>query len=142
MNQPEPTLAVGLRHSEHLTIAPCHTVPQVDATWPGFADMPPVFATAMMIAFIEHTCIMALRPYLPAEQRTVGTYVDVSHVAPTPVGMTVSAEVELVEIDGRALHFKVSCRDQTGVIGKGSHRRAIIDLARFLQRVEGKSQQA
>jgi fluoroacetyl-CoA thioesterase len=60
-----------------MTVAPFHTVPEVDDSWPGFKDMPPVFATAMMIGFIEQTCIEALRPYLTAEQRTVGTHVDV-----------------------------------------------------------------
>lgn len=130
-----PALTVGLHHSEQMTVATQHTVPHVDTAWPGFQDMPPVFATAMMIAFIEQTCIMGLRPYLQAGQHTVGTHVDVSHIAATPVGMRVTAEVELIGVEGKALHFKVACRDESGLIGEGTHRRAIIDVARFMQRL-------
>ena len=115
-------------------------MPQVDETWSGFADMPPVFATAVMIGFIEQTCIEALRPYLTAEQRTVGTHVDVSHVAATPAGMTVTAEVELIGIDGRNLRFRVRCSDEAGAIGEGAHERAIIDFDKFLRRVLDKKE--
>ena len=135
-------LAIGLRHSEQLMVESCHTVPEVDTAWAGFRDMPPVLATAMMIAFIEQTCIMALRPFLTSGERTVGIHVDVSHVAATPVGMKITAEVELVEIDGKALLFKVSCRDETGLIGEGMHRRAIIDVDRFMHRLQQKTNRA
>ena len=57
---------VGLRHSEAMLVEPKHTVPQVAPDWPGFADMPPAFATAMMIGFIEQACIQGLRPHLSA----------------------------------------------------------------------------
>ena len=134
-----PVLAAGLRHSEQFTVESRHTVPEIEPTWPGFQDMPPVLATAMMVAFIEQTCIMGLQPYLAPGQHTVGIHVDVGHVAATPVGLKVTAEVELVEIDGRALLFKVSCRDDAGLIGEGMHRRAIIDVARFMQRLQEKS---
>ncbi|THK38237.1 thioesterase [Ensifer sp. MPMI2T] len=137
-----PILAAGLRHSERLAVTPFHTVPEVDDAWPGFRDMPPVFATAMMIGFIEQTCIEALRPYLTDEQRTVGTHVDISHVAPTPVGMSVTADVELIAVEERSLLFKVSCCDEAGLIGGGTHRRAIIDLNRFTRRLADKRLQA
>ena len=101
--------------------------------------MPPVLATAMMAAFIEQTSIQCLRPFLSPEQHTVGIHVDVGHVAATPVGMKVTAEVELVEVDGKALLFKVSCRDEAGLIGEGVHRRATIDVARFMQRLQEKT---
>lgn len=87
-----PTLRAGLRHTERMVVTPSHTVPRL-ADWPGFSDMPPVFATAMMVGFMEQTCIQALRPYPEEGQRTVGTYVDMSHVAATPVGMEVEAAV-------------------------------------------------
>ncbi|MBB4188317.1 thioesterase family protein [Sinorhizobium terangae] len=137
-----PILEAGLRHRERLAVTPFHTVPEVDDAWPGFRDMPPVFATAMMIGFIEQTCIEALRPYLTDQQRTVGTHVDVSHVAPTPVGMSVTADVELVAVDERSLLFKVCCCDEAGLIGEGTHRRAIIDLNRFTRRLADKAAQA
>lgn len=140
-DQTLPVLSVGLRHSETLQVAERHTVPQVAPDWSGFVDMPPVLATAMMIGFMEQTCIAGLRPYLSEGQRSVGTHVDMSHIAATPVGMTVTATVELVAIDGRALLFRVQCRDAAGLIGEGTHRRAIIDLARFNQRLAEKAAQ-
>lgn len=134
-----PSLVVGHRHSEQLRVEPRHSVPQLDSAWPGFRDMPPVLATAMMIAFIEQTCIMGLRPFLSPGQRTVGTHVDISHMAATPIGMTITAEVELVAIEGRTLSYKVSCRDEAGLIGEGTHRRTIIDFDRFVQRLQEKA---
>ncbi|WP_313209363.1 thioesterase family protein [Stutzerimonas nitrititolerans] len=135
-------LSVGLTHSETLVVAERHTVPQVEPNWSGFADMPPVLATAMMIGFIEQTCIEGLRPFLSTAQRTVGIHVDVSHVAATPIGLKVTANVELTAIEGKTLVFKVACRDESGLIGEGTHRRAIIDLQRFIQRLEEKAGRA
>jgi fluoroacetyl-CoA thioesterase len=100
--------------------------------------MPPVFATANMIALVEWICVAALAPYLAPHQRTVGTRVEISHSAATPVGMQVTADVELVEIDGRRLHFKVRCRDEAEPIGKGFHERIIIDHDRFMARLARK----
>lgn len=131
-------LQTGLHHSEQLVVRPMHTVPEIDDAWPGFRDMPPVLATAIMIGFIEQTCVGALRPYLSAEQRSVGTHVDVSHVAATPVGMTVTAEVELIAVDRRSLRFRVRCSDEAGLIGEGTHERAIVDFERFSKRVTEK----
>lgn len=129
---------IGLAHSASLRVAACHTVPQV-ADWPGFADMPPVFATAMMIGFIEQTCIMALRPYLAAGQHSVGVGVDISHTAATPIGMDITAEVVLTGIEGKVLTFTVSARDDAGPIGAGTHKRALIDVARFMDKLASKS---
>jgi hypothetical protein len=92
-NSTESALAVGLRHCERLMVGPNHTVPQVDPNGPGFRDVPPVLATAMMIGFVEQTRIAALRPFMSPDQRTVGTHVDISHVAPTPTGMVVTTEI-------------------------------------------------
>src|SRR5262245_20000128 len=133
-----PDLKPGIRHTQTLRVDQSLTVPAVSPAFP-FDDMPPVFATAFMVGFIEWACIDALRPYLDAKERTVCTHVDVSHVAATPVGLTVTAEVELVSVEGRKLRFKVACRDDKGPIGDGFHERAVIDLARFMERVAAKS---
>jgi len=133
------SLQPGLRFEASQAVAAHQLVPNVAPDWPGFVGMPPVFATAMMIGFIEQTCIQALAPYLDAGQATVGTHVDVSHVAATPQGMRVTAQVELVAIEGRTLLFKVRCEDEGGLIGEGLHRRAIIDSARFLQKLSTKA---
>jgi fluoroacetyl-CoA thioesterase len=97
--------------------------------------MPAVFATAFLVGFVEDTCVAALKPHLAAGQRSVGTHVDVSHSAATPIGMTVSCAVELVEVDGRKLKFKVLCTDEKGPIGEGFHARVLIDLERFLAKL-------
>lgn len=133
-------LRPGLRHAQAITVGRALTVPAVSAEFAGFADMPPVFATAFLVGFVEWTCIEALRPYLAADQRTVGTHVDMSHGAATPVGMQVTAEVELVAVEGRRLRLRVECRDEAEVIGRGFHERAVIDLPRFLARVEAKAE--
>ena len=90
-----------------------------------------VLATPMMIALMEKTCLQSVRPFLEEGQDTVGTRVDVTHSAATPVGMTVRCESELVEIDRRRLVFRVTARDDAGVVGEGMHERFIIDLAKF-----------
>lgn len=132
-------LDVGLKRTASMVVETRHSVPHIEPAWPGFVDMPTVFATAMMVGFVEQTCVEALRPFLRIDQRTVGIHVDVSHIAATPVGMTVTADVELIEITDASLCFRVSCRDQAGIIGEGLHRRAIIDIARFNARVAKKA---
>jgi fluoroacetyl-CoA thioesterase len=99
-------LKVGLTHTETFQVSPNHLVPKVEADWPGFNDMPEVLATAMMIGFMEQTCIQALRPYLTCQERTVGTHVDMSHISPTPTGMRITARVQLTAVDGKALTFQ------------------------------------
>ena len=129
------TPPIGLSHRERMIVARRHTVPNLDDTWPGFKDMPVVFATAMMCGFIEQTCIEAVRPYLTAAQRTVGTHLNVSHVAPTPIGLAVTAEVELLAVNGKRMEFRVRCSDETGVIGEGTHHRALVTMDEFCKRV-------
>ena len=133
---------VGLRHSETLTVDPSVTVPGLPASLGDFTAMPPVFATACMIAFVEATCMAALAPHLAPGQRTVGTRVDVTHSAATPVGMRVTATVELIEAKGGRLRFQVACRDERDEIGVGFHERFIVDGAKFLARVAAKSRGA
>jgi fluoroacetyl-CoA thioesterase len=136
MKNPNPP--VGLRHTQSVAVDAGLTVPNVSTAFGSFQDMPPVFATAFMVGFVEATCIEALRPHLAEGQHTVGIHVDLSHRAATPIGMTVTAEVELVAAEGRRLRFKVECRDEAETIGSGFHDRAIIDSAKFLARVEYK----
>src|SRR5271163_4639675 len=116
-------LMPGLRHSATLTVSEALTVPAQARLFDPATDMPPVFATANMIAFVEWTCVAALAPYLGPDQRTVGTRVEMTHTAATPIGMAVTAEIELVEINGRTLRFKVACRDEKDPIGEGFHER-------------------
>ena len=112
-------LKPGLRHSETIRVTDALAVPAQAQLFDPATEMPPVFATAQMIAFVEWACVHALAPYLAPGQRSVGTVVDMTHTAATPVGMTVTAEVELVEIDRRRLRFRASCRDEIETIGRG-----------------------
>jgi fluoroacetyl-CoA thioesterase len=126
---------LGLKHRQSITITPDLTVPSVSRHFAGFQDMPPVFATAFMVGFVEDTCVAALQPHLAPGQRSVGTHVNVSHSAATPVGGSATCAVELVEVEARRLKFKVLCTDENGPIGEGFHERVLIDLERFLARL-------
>lgn len=97
-----------------------------------------VFATPMMIALIERTCNESVTPLLDPGQGTVGTRIDVSHCAATPVGMRVWCDSELTEVDRRRLVFSVRAYDQCGLIGEGTHERFIIDSDRFQQKTNEK----
>jgi fluoroacetyl-CoA thioesterase len=127
--------AIGLTFVQSITVDEGLIVPAVSRAFTGFQDMPPVFATAFMVGFVEWTCIEALRPYLKPHEHSVGTLIDMSHINPTPVGMVVTAKADLVALNGRMLRFEVSCTDELGEIGRGFHERAIIDQPRFMRRV-------
>lgn len=97
-----------------------------------------VFATPAMIALIEKAACTALEGQLEDGQTTVGTKLDVAHVAATPVGMNVTAEAVLTEIDNRRLVFEVVARDEKDVIGKGIHERFIVNTEKFTAKTYGK----
>jgi fluoroacetyl-CoA thioesterase len=130
---PDITHTLSLQVNDRLLVTAF--APQFSA----FADLPPVFATAFMVGFMEWACIEALKPYLPDGENTVGTHVYLSHVAPTPLGMKVSAQVELMEVKGRTLRFRVDCYDECGLIGSGFHERSVIDTKRFMDKVRKKA---
>ena len=98
-----------------------------------------VFATPEMIRLMERAAVRAVDHLLPEGYRTVGISVDVRHLAATPLGLTVRARAELLEVDGRKLTFRVEASDEMEKVGEGIHQRAIIDLAKFKERAEAKS---
>lgn len=98
----------------------------------------PVFATPMMVALMENAACNAVAGHLEAGEGTVGIHMDVSHDSATPIGMKVRAEVELTEVDGRALTFNVAAYDEAGLIGKGVHKRFIIQDEKFMARTQKK----
>ena len=100
----------------------------------------PVFATPYMVALMEGAAVNAVTPYMAEGEGTVGTFLNVTHDAATPVGMKVWAECELTEVNGRALTFTVTAYDECGVIGKGTHGRFIIKTDRFLEKANAKLQ--
>jgi predicted thioesterase len=99
-----------------------------------------VLATPIMIALMEEAGRNAVEPLLESGQLTVGAALDVRHLAPTPIGMRVTARAELQTVDGRMLTFRVEVHDEREQVGEGTHVRAIINLERFLARVQAKAQ--
>jgi predicted thioesterase len=97
-----------------------------------------VFATPMMIGIMENAALKAVDYNLPEGFATVGLSLDVKHLAATPVGMTVKAAAELIEINGKRLTFKVEAFDEVEKIGEGIHERYIIDMKKFLQKASSK----
>lgn len=97
-----------------------------------------VFATPMMIALMEKTACNSVIPYLDEGDGSVGTELNVKHVAATPMGMTVTCESELIEVDGRRLVFKVEAYDEAGLIGQGTHERFIVNNEKFQSKTNNK----
>lgn len=97
-----------------------------------------VFGTPAMIALMEKTALNSIVPYLDETEGSVGTALDVKHTAATPVGMKVTCESELVEVDRKRLVFRLSVRDEAGPIGEGTHERFVIDNEKFMEKANGK----
>ena len=98
----------------------------------------PVLATPWMIALMENAAVQAVQGALAPEEGTVGTRLEVTHDAATPIGMKVWAEAEVTAVEGRKLTFAVSAFDEAGRIGGGTHERFIIKPEKFLARVQAK----
>ena len=97
-----------------------------------------VLSTPKLIALMENAALVSVRPYLEEGMDTVGTKLDVAHVAATPVGMTVRAEAELTEIDRRRLVFSVKAWDEVELVGEGTHERFIVDMEKFTNKCNSK----
>ncbi|MEJ2380685.1 MAG: thioesterase family protein [Gammaproteobacteria bacterium] len=133
------TLQPGITYEYRLTVPLSKTVPALYPESDEFVAMPEVFATGFLVGFLEWACIRAINPHLdwPSEQ-TVGTHIDVSHVAATPPGLEVTARVELIEVIGRKLTFVVEADDGIDLISKGRHERFVIDRDRFEAKLNDK----
>ena len=97
-----------------------------------------VFATPAMISLMEETCWKMIQPELEEGLGSVGAKVNVSHMAPSAIGMTIMCEATLIEIDGRKLTFEVVCSDENGMIGMGTHERFIINNDKFMTKAQGR----
>jgi len=102
------------------------------------ATLPAVLATPVMIMAMENAALEAIKPYLDTGETAVGTRVDVSHLAATPVGRRIVALAEVTATSGRQVEFRVSAMDGTEEIGRGTHGRAVIDFAKFSERLAAK----
>lgn len=97
-----------------------------------------VYATPCMVALMEGAACEAIAEALPEGKTSVGTALDISHLAATPVGLEVYAEAEVTQVEGNMITFQVTAYDESGKIGEGSHKRAIITAQRFLDKVYAK----
>ncbi|BAT58168.1 fluoroacetyl-CoA thioesterase [Variibacter gotjawalensis] len=126
-------LHAGLQGSAELKVAPEHTAPSV-----GSGKIA-VLATPVMINVIEAAALDACESLLPEGHQSLGTRLDVTHIAATPVGMTVTATARIIGVDGRKLFFRVEARDDKELIGEGTHERVIVNVERFDKRVAEKT---
>ncbi|GAB4484324.1 MAG: thioesterase family protein [Thermodesulfovibrionales bacterium] len=133
------SLKPGIESEFTFRIPESKTVPALYPESDEFQAMPEVFATGFLVGFLEWACIKAINPHLdwPHEQ-TVGTHIDVSHIAATPVGFNVTAKVKLMEVDGRRLVFAVEAHDGVDLISKGRHERFVISKDKFNSKMQAK----
>lgn len=97
-----------------------------------------VLSTPHMIGYMEMTCRNTVLPLLEAGHDTLGTHVNVAHLAASPIGMSVTFTAEVIRVDGRRVEFRVEARDEKEKIGEGTHERAIINIAKFATRLAEK----
>jgi predicted thioesterase len=125
-------IAPGLRHTQSAKV----TTEMTPAHLRG--DAIRVLATPEMVRLVEQTAIQAVQPLLKPGQATVGTRIDVAHLAATPEGMTVTVTVELTAVDRRRLSFRFEVHDETEKVGEGTHERFVIDREQRLPRLQAK----
>ena len=125
-------LKAGMKGRAETVVVPENTAQAVGS------GLVPVFATPHMIALMENAAVNAVQEALAPGEGTVGTRLDVTHDAATPIGLTVWAEAELTAVEGRKLTFAVSAYDQRERIGGGTHERFIIKPEKFLARAQAK----
>lgn len=127
------TIPIGARGSFAMVVSPEHLASRFkDATLPG------VLATPVMIMAMENAALNAIKPYFEAGESAVGTRVDVRHLGATPAGRRVVALAEVTGVAGRHIEFQVSAMDGDEEIGRGTHERVAIDMAKFAGRLAAK----
>ena len=127
-----PNIPIGAKAEQKLLVTS-----ESATTFMG-AEGPRVLSTPHMIGRMELTSRDALLPFLEAGFDTVGTHVDVYHLAAAPIGAVVTFTAEVVAVDGRRIQFRVEARDEKEKIGEGTHERAVINVAKFATRLAEK----
>ena len=127
-------LPAGLTGTAELMVGEQHTAPRIGS------GRIRVLATPVMINLIEAAALAAVEQSLPEHHQSLGTHLDVTHVAATPVGMKVRATAEVIKVEGRTIYFRVRCDDERELIGEGTHERVVVNVERFDARVQAKIQ--
>ena len=122
----------GLRGEASLVVRDEHTAPRVGS---GAVR---VLATPVMINLFEAAALAAIEPLLPAGHQSLGTVLNVRHIAATPVGMRVVATAYVEKVDGRTVYFRLEARDERDLIGDGTHERVVVNVDKFDARVQAK----
>jgi fluoroacetyl-CoA thioesterase len=138
----KPSLKPGLKHRFSYTVPESKTVPFTYPEAPEIAAMPKVFATGFMVVLVEWTCIQLMAPHLDPGEGSVGVHVDVSHLAATLPGQTVTVDVECTAVDGKRISFAVKGHDGVDLIGEGRHERFVVAWDKFNQRLAAKAAKA
>ena len=123
----------GVVGTADLVVGPEHTAPHVGS------GRIAVLATPVMINVIEAAALAAVEHLLPRGHQSLGTHLDVRHVAATPIGLRVTATAEVVGVEGRMITFKVTARDEREEIGGGVYTRVVVNVARFDERAQRKA---
>ena len=132
------TLKPGLTHRFSYKVPENKTVPYTYPESPEIAAMPKVFATGFMIVLMEWTCTQLMAPHLDPGEGSLGVHVDVSHLAATPAGMTVTVDAECTEVTGQRVAFHVKAHDGIDLIGEGRHERFVVMWDKFNARLVAK----
>jgi fluoroacetyl-CoA thioesterase len=125
-------LQPGMRGESTLRVADEHTAPRVGS---GRVH---VLATPVMINLIEAAALEAIERFLPEGYQSLGTVLNVRHIAATPVGMRVTAKAEVVGVEARTVYFSVSVSDERETVGDGTHERVVVNVEKFAERVKRK----
>jgi fluoroacetyl-CoA thioesterase len=138
----KPSLQPGARTEFSYRIPAEKTVPHLYPEVPEFAQMPTVFATGFMVGLMEWTCMHVLAPHIEAGEGSLGIHIDVSHLAATVPGQTVTVTAECTKVDGRRVTFHVTAHDGLDLISEGEHVRMVVNLDKFVSRVNDKAKKA
>lgn len=133
------TLIPGISATHAYVVGPDNTVPHLSMDRSTFDDIPEVLATAYMVVMMEGAATKALRPHLDASEGSVGISVNVTHLAATLPGQTVTATAQVIAVEGRKITFAVAAHDGFDKIGEGTHTRAIVPWDRFKAGIAAKA---
>jgi fluoroacetyl-CoA thioesterase len=136
------TLRPGAKTQFAYKIAADKTVPHLYPEAHDFQMMPTVFATGFMVGLMEWTCMKVLEGHLDDGEGSLGTHIDVSHLAATVPGQVVTVEAECTDVQGRRISFSVRAHDGLELIGEGRHERVVVAWERFVGRVNEKAKRA
>ncbi len=127
-----PEIRAGISGTAALVVGEEHTAPRIGS---GKVH---VLATPVMINLFEAAALAAIEHLLPPGYQSLGTHLDVRHIAATPVGMRIRASAVVKEVSGRTVRFRVEAHDDKELIGDGTHERVVVNVAKFDQRVQRK----